>query len=115
MPRQKSSEPASEVRQRQRAPSRYDNQGGACAAIAVETDQAQTQTPEMTGAGMVALRVRVIALENLMIELLATATDQQIVLAREMAGYISPRPGYTDHPMPIHAAAYIVCPWTVDP
>jgi hypothetical protein len=28
-------------------------------------------------------------------------------LAREMAGYISPRPGFTQHPLTIHAAAHM--------
>jgi hypothetical protein len=34
----------------------------------------------------VTLRIRVIALENLMISLLATASDDQLRLVREMAG-----------------------------
>ena len=51
------------------------------------------------------LRIRVIALENLMISLLATASDQQLKLAKEMTGYISPRPGFTQHPLTVHAAA----------
>ena len=56
----------------------------------------------------VALHVRVIALENLLISLLATASDQQLELAREMAGYISPRPGFTHHPLTIPAAAHMI-------
>jgi hypothetical protein len=64
--------------------------------------------PELTNAELVALRVRVIALENLMIALLATGSDQQLELAREMAGYISPRPGFTHHPLTMHAAAHMI-------
>lgn len=65
----------------------------------------QVPTPDMSNADLAALRVRVIALENLLISLLATASDQQLALARQMAGYISPRPGFTHHPLTIHASA----------
>jgi hypothetical protein len=44
----------------------------------------------------------------LLISLLATASDQQLELAREMAGYISPRPGSTHHPLTTHAAAHMI-------
>jgi len=93
-----------------RALSRWENEGGAVPAIdalptAIKEDAA---VPESTNAELVALRVRVIALENLMISLLATASDQQLELAREMAGYISPRPGFTHHPLTIHAASHMV-------
>jgi hypothetical protein len=60
----------------------------------------------MTNAELVALHARVIALENLLISLLATASDKQLNLAREMAGFISPRPGFTHHPLTVHAAAH---------
>lgn len=50
------------------------------------------------------LRIRVIALENLAIALLADAPARQQGLAREMATYISPRPGFTPHPLTLRAA-----------
>ena len=56
-----------------------------------------TDAPELTNAELVQLRVRVIALENLAIALLAGASDRQLDLAHEMAAYISPRPGFTQH------------------
>jgi hypothetical protein len=59
-------------------------------------------------ANSVQLRIRVIALENLVIALLAEAPDWQLDLAREIATYISPRPGFTQHPLTIHAAAHMV-------
>jgi hypothetical protein len=62
----------------------------------------------LTNVELVHLRVRVIALENLMIALLADASDQQLDVIREMAGYISPRPGFTQHPLTIHAAAQMI-------
>ena len=50
------------------------------------------------------LRIRVIALENLVIALLAHAPERQLLLAREMAIHISPRPGFTRHRLTLHAA-----------
>jgi uncharacterized protein YeaO (DUF488 family) len=54
------------------------------------------------------LRVRVIALENLVITLLAEASDRQLNLAREMAEFILPNPGATPHPLAIHASAHML-------
>jgi hypothetical protein len=50
------------------------------------------------------LRIRVIALENLVIALLAQAPAAQLALARAMADYISPRPGFTPHHLTLRAA-----------
>jgi hypothetical protein len=50
------------------------------------------------------LRIRVIALENLVIALLAQAPDAQLHEARKMATYISPRPGHTPHHLTLRAA-----------
>lgn len=58
----------------------------------------------LTNAELVQLRIRVIALENLVIALLAGAPGQQLALAREMATYISPRTGFTPHPVTLRAA-----------
>jgi hypothetical protein len=92
---------------RQRALARWENEGGTTfpldPAHANEAD-----TPELTNAEIVALRVRVIALENLMISLLATASNEQLKLVREMATYISPRAGFTHHPLTIHAADHMI-------
>lgn len=54
------------------------------------------------------LQVRVVAFENLLIMLLAEGSDRQLELAREMAAYISPRPGFAHHPLMTHAAAHMV-------
>lgn len=58
----------------------------------------------LTNTDLVQLRIRVIALENLVIALLAEATDRQLTLARGMASYISPRAGFTPHPITLRAA-----------
>ena len=110
MPRE-NSDTSSDWNQRQRALSRWDNEGGAgpdgpTSDSALKTERAAI--PDLTNAELVTMRIRVIALENLVISLLATASDDQLRLAREMAGYISPRSGFTQHPLTIHAAAHMV-------
>jgi hypothetical protein len=95
---------------RLKALSRWDNEGGA------GPDGPREQTlrghesdiPPLTNAELVQLRIRMIALENLMIMILAEGSDRQLELAREMAAYISPRPGFTQHPLTTHAAAHMV-------
>ena len=97
--------------QRRTALSRWDNEGGAgpCGPQGAHTSQkTQSEIPDLTNAEMVQLRVRVIALENLVISLLAQATDRQLDLAREMAAFISPRLDFTHHPLTIHAAAQMI-------
>ena len=96
---------------RQKALSRWDNEGGAGPQGPQTSSMlsgAQADGPPLTNTELVQLRVRVIALENLMISLLAEASDRQLELVREMASYISPRPGFTHHPLTIHAAAHMI-------
>ncbi len=88
---------------RQRALSRWDNEGGSIAPIEHETHEIS----EMGNAELVKLRVRVIALENLLIAVLAEGSDKQLKLVQEMAEYISPRPGYTHHPLTLRAADHM--------
>ena len=99
------------VQERRRALSRWDNEGGA------GTDGPQkSQTPENRGSGdppitdveIVQLRVRVIALENLVIALLAHSSDHVQLTAREMADYILPKPGATQHRLTTHAATHMI-------
>lgn len=84
--------------QRQKALSRWENEGGAL------PDEAQADVPELTNVELAHLRSRVIALENLVITLLAEGSDRQLGIAREMAQYIYPRAGFTQHPLTIQAA-----------
>lgn len=86
------------VRSRTLALSRWENEGGAFpASVAIDA-------PHDSDAEREQLRVRVIALENLVIALLADATEHQHALARDTADFISPRPGYTPHRLTLRAA-----------
>lgn len=67
-------------------------------------DEQPAEDTPLTNAELVQLRIRVIALENLVIALLAEAPDRQLTLARGMATYISPRTGFTPHPITLRAA-----------
>jgi hypothetical protein len=88
----------SAFRQYQKALSAWDNEGGA------RLDEVHAKIADLTNAELVHLRIRVIALENLIITLLAEGPDRQLEVAREMATYISPRAGFTRHPLTIQAA-----------
>jgi hypothetical protein len=90
--------------QRQAALSRWDDEGGA----APRRPDVPLAIPDMTNVEVVQLRVRVIALENLVITMLAEASDQQLERIREMASYISPRRSSAQHPLTIHAATQML-------
>jgi tellurite resistance-related uncharacterized protein len=101
---------ADSYQQREMALARWDNEGGVIPdrpRDVLNSDE-QSEVPELTSTELVHLRVRVIALENLVISLFAGATDRQLDLAREMAGYILPRPGFTQHPLTTHAASQMI-------
>lgn len=92
------------IPQYQRALSSWDNEGG---ALGSSLSQTVVSIPELTNAELVQLRIRVIALENLVIALLAGGSDRQLSCAREMASYIFPRPGFTPHPLTVQAAKHM--------
>jgi len=96
---------------RHMALSRWENEGGAGPHGPLESwsfSDRQPEVPQLTNTELVQLRVRVIALENLVTALLAQASGRQLEVAREMAAYICPRPGFTQHPLTIHAAAQMI-------
>lgn len=97
--------------QRQMVLARWDNEGGAGPdgpQEGIARREVLPDVPPLTNTELVLLRVRVIALENLVIAMLADASDRQLDHAREMAAYISPRPGATHHPLTMHAAADMI-------
>jgi len=106
MPDEKS-DALSSSQQRQSALSRWDNEGGAGPDGSQKHGVELTDILPLTNAELVQLRIRVIALENLVIMLLAEGSDKQRELAREMATYISPRSGFTHHPLTIQAATHM--------
>jgi len=78
----------SDALQRQRALSQWDIEGGAepdGPQTALEPVDGQPSFPKMGNAEYAALHVRVIALENLVVALLAAASGQERERAREMA------------------------------
>lgn len=96
---------------RQGALSRWDSEGGAGPDGPQEggpSAETQSGVPDLTNAELVQLQIRVIALENLVIALLAEASNRQLEVAREMAGYITPRPGFTPHPLTTKAAEHMI-------
>ena len=98
-------------RQRQKALSRSEGRSGAAPDSRQDDSipgEVQTGVPPLTNAELVQLQVRVIALENLVIALLAEASDRQLDLAREMAAYIAPRPGFTRHPLTVDGATQMI-------
>jgi hypothetical protein len=95
---------------REQALSRWDNEGGAEPGVLPPNPQAggaESPMPANGPAEIGALHIRVIALENLVIALFATASDEQRAMARKMASYIVPRSGSTHHPLTTHAADHI--------
>jgi len=91
-----------------RALGRWDNEGGAT-DVGPQQDvhgvDVQPGVPPLTNAELVQLQVRVIALENLVIALLAGGSDEQRLLAQQLVGCIAPRKGFAQHPLTIHASA----------
>lgn len=87
-----------------RALSRWDDEGG---ALASNPQEAHADVPDMTNTELVHLRIRVIALENVLIAVLAKGSDRQMQAAREMADCISPQAGFTQHPLTTQAAKHM--------
>lgn len=98
-------------RQMVAALSSWDGEGGAGPGGPQEgarnSDVRLTSQP-LTNAELVLLRIRMIALENVVISLLANASERQLAQVREMAAYISPRAGFTLHPLTIHAGHQMI-------
>lgn len=93
------------LRQLRNALSVWEDEGG---TVAGRPGMARSDVPYMIDTELEHLRVRVIALENLVVTLLAATSDRRLEMVREMAVYISPRPGFTRHYLTINAAAQMV-------
>jgi hypothetical protein len=98
------SETAERARLRQKALSRWENEGG---SLSPPLDS-RIELPPLTNAELVQLRVRVIAIENVVIALLARVSDGDLELVREMAAFITPRAGSTQHHLTVQAASEMI-------
>jgi hypothetical protein len=63
--------------------------------------------PTMGDEELQTLHVRVIALESLVVSLLASASDRQRRLATKMVAYISPKSGAIRHQLTVKAATHV--------
>jgi hypothetical protein len=63
---------------------------------------------DLGNAELVQLQLRVIALENLVMALLANAPRETAELARAIAANISPRPGRTPHHLTLRGAGQMI-------
>ena len=97
---------------RHTALSRWNNEGGAGAGGRTHAGSAATYAAvgvaPLANAELVQLQIRVIALERVVMALLAQPTDGQLNFIREMAAYIYPRTGYTPHHLTIGAAGQMI-------
>ena len=85
---------------------RWENEGGDTAGL--HPHERGSVVGEIGDVEDGNLRVRLIALENIVVALLAGAPDSQSALVREMADYISPRPGVTPHRLTIEASRNMI-------
>lgn len=94
--------PSGPLPPRQVALAAWDNEGGAVA---------QAKAPirsSPANAELAQLHIRIIALENLLIAMLADASALQSQRIRTMAAFITPRPGFTQHHLTVQAAHQMV-------
>ncbi len=104
MPHPSSQDPEA-VRRLKLALLRWENEGGSQSNEAPGHPFSDGESvPELTNAELVQLQIRMIALEHLVVALLADATDKQLERVREIEMLISPRPG-VEHRLTAHATA----------
>lgn len=99
-----------DAEQRQRALAGWENEGGAgpCGPFDLTASlDCGIPLPEMGKAELLTLHIRVVALENMVLALLAAASKRQIEAARAMPAFIAPRPGATAHPLTILAVGHM--------
>lgn len=94
-----------------RAVARWDNEGGAgpCGSFTrLNVGPASADAPHASLSELARLHSRIIALEALVITLLAERTERQLDHVAGMAALISPRPGTTPHPLTTEAASQML-------
>jgi hypothetical protein len=99
-----------DAKQRQRALAGWEVGSGAgpCGPLDLVTRfDAHKSLPDMGKAELLTLHIRVVALENMVLALLAGASKRQIKAARAMPAFIAPRRGATAHPLTILAVGHM--------
>jgi hypothetical protein len=89
---------------------RWDSEGGAGPdgpQHQLQHDEHSNDVSHLANNDFFKLHIRVIALENLFIALLAEGSEKQTERALEMANVIAPQSGFTRHPLTIHAARHM--------
>jgi hypothetical protein len=86
-----------------RAITRWENEGGGTRNATGQSNQ-PTVVGSVGDAEDVNIRVRLIALENIVVALLAGAPNPSTDLVRDMARHILPRDGASPHRLTIEAA-----------
>lgn len=104
----KTLKPTLASRQRDAALSNWVNEGGAIPRHATALVPPIGSPATSMDTEWEQLHIRVIALENLVIALLAESSAPQLNRARAMAVYVAPRPGFTRHRLTTHAAAQMI-------
>jgi hypothetical protein len=81
---------------------------GKAASPDAAAEPGQDEAPDLTNAELVQVRVRVIALESVLVALLADVTEGQLAKVRTMAAHIAPQDGQTPHPLTTSAASHML-------
>lgn len=85
--------------------SRWDNEGGHLLGTGTGAPENLAEgVPPLSNAELVQLQIRVIALENLVVALMADASNEQLERVRSIAATIFPRPGVA-HRLTMQATA----------
>jgi len=93
--------------------SRWEDEGGALPCgpqEALAADCEKWDIPPLSDAEIIQLRIRVIALENMVLGLLSKASADQLAAIEEIAEFISPRADAKPHPLTLHAATQMEHP-----
>jgi hypothetical protein len=78
------------------------------ARVAPTSTKGQVQPPMLGEMELQTLHVRVIALENLVVSLLASGSNRQLDRAIKMVAYVTPRSGVTQHLLTVQAATHMI-------
>lgn len=89
----------------ERAVSRWENEGGAVVDVGASAPMpSEGSSAPSKGSELEHIKVRLVALENLVTFLLAQLPDPQIGVVREMADYVAANSGAAPYPLTTRAA-----------